>query len=130
MKKVALIIVCLVLLVGCSKDDLPPIKKFHLVNVSGGFAGVNKSFERGQISWTFNEQNSTLLVEKNTEETFSGLDEGSYSYFIQTSNKQLFLHIDNAEIGGITSSEKSIVIDENIRSIGSGADGFILLLEK
>lgn len=53
------------LVISCStNNDLSIEEKFYLVNVSGGFAGVNENFDRGQIIWTFNEQNSTLIIKK------------------------------------------------------------------
>ena len=119
------------LLSSCStNNNLSIEQKFYLVNVSGGFAGVNFNFDKGQIIWTFNEQNSTLNIKKNTNESFSGLNEGIYSYSIVNINNNLFLHIDENELGGVSTSENGMIIDENMRSTGSGADGFIMTLEK
>ena len=131
MKKVFLILICGMLVISCStNNDLSIEEKFYLVNVSGGFAGVNENFDRGQIIWTFNEQNSTLIIKKNTNEGFSGLNEGNYLYSIENSNNHLFLHIDKNELGGISIYESGMIIDENMRSTGSGADGFIMTLVK
>ena len=131
MKKVFLILICGMLLISCStNNNLSIEQKFYLVNVSGGFAGVNENFDRGQIIWTFNEQNSTLNIEKNTNESFSGLNEGIYSYSIENINNHLFLHINENELGGVSTYENGMIVDENIRSTGSGADGFIMTLEK
>jgi len=131
MKKLVLILICGMLLLSCSTNtDLSIEEKFYLVNVSGGFAGVNENFDRGQIIWTFNEQNSTLIIEKNTNENFSGLNEGLYSYSIENINNRLFLHIDENELGGISTNVSGMIIDENMRSTGSGADGFIMTLVK
>lgn len=131
MKKIFLILFCGILLLGCSSNNiLSTDKKFYLVNVSGGFAGVNENFDKGQIIWIFNEQNSTLKIEKNTNESFSGLNEGIYSYSIENIDSLQFLLIDQNEIGGVSTYENGMIIDENIRSTGAGADGFILTLEK
>ena len=131
MKKIFLILICGMLLSSCStNNNLSIEQKFYLVNVSGGFAGVNFNFDKGQIIWTFNEQNSTLNIKKNTNESFSGLNEGIYSYSIVNINNDLFLHIDENELGGVSTSENGMIIDENMRSTGSGADGFIMTLEK
>ena len=131
MKKVFLILLCGMLVISCSTNkDLSIEEKFYLVNVSGGFAGVNENFDRGQIIWTFNEQNSTLIIKKNINESFSGLNEGVYSYSIENINNSLFLHIDKNEFGGISTYESSMIIDENMRTTGSGADGFIMTLVK
>ena len=131
MKKIFLILICGMLLISCStNNNLSIEQKFYLVNVSGGFAGVNESFDRGQIIWIFNEQNSTLNIEKNTSENFSGLNEGIYSYSMENINNRLFLHINENELGGVSTYENGMIIDENMRSTGSGADGFIMTLEK
>lgn len=131
MKKIFLILICGMLLISCStNNNLSIEQKFYLVNVSGGFAGVNDSFDRGQIIWIFNEQNSTLNIEKHTNDSFSGLNEGIYSYSIENINNDLFLHINENELGGVSTYENGMIIDENMRSTGSGADGFIITLEK
>jgi len=131
MKKIFLILICGMLLISCStNNNLSIEQKFYLVNVSGGFAGVNDSFDRGQIIWIFNEQNSTLNIEKHTNDSFSGLNEGIYSYSIENINNDLFLHINENELGGVSTYENGMIIDENTRSTGSGADGFIMTLEK
>lgn len=38
------------LVISCStNNDLSIEEKFYLVNVSGGFAGVNENFDRGKL---------------------------------------------------------------------------------
>ncbi len=131
MKKVAILLICLVLLINCKSDDtMSTNDTWNLVNISGGFAGIDKNFNVGEIIWTFNEQNSTLIIEKNTQEPFIGIDEGTYSYTIENINSTTYLNLDNIEKGSYTVSQDQIIIDENITSTGSGADRYVFKLEK
>jgi hypothetical protein len=131
MKKITSILISLFLFSSCvSNKNSIIIEEFSLINVSGGFAGINENFAEGEIIWSFNTQNATLTVEKNIQNVFSGLSEGDYSYSIQNINDKQYFFINNIESGGVTNEENRMIIDENERSIGSGADGFIYQLEK
>jgi uncharacterized protein YcfL len=131
MKKVILLLICLALLTSCKSDDtMSTTDTWNLVNISGGFAGIDKNFNTGEIIWAFNEQNSTLIIEKNTQEPFIGIDEGTYSYAIENINGTSYLNLDNIERGSYTISQDQIIIDENKSSTGSGADRYVFKLEK
>lgn len=132
MKKLPLIIISLFILSSCTTNDdnTAMTEKFNLVNVSGGFAGINENFVRGEIIWIFNEQNGTLVVEKNVQNTFSGLSEGNYSYSFKNINDKQYIFINNIERGSVTNQTNSMVINENEQSNGSGADRFVYQLEK
>lgn len=131
MKKLILLLICLALLTACKNDDtISTNDTWNLVNISGGFAGIDKNFNAGEIIWTFNEQNSTLIIEKNTQELFIGIDEGTYSYAIEDINGTTYLNLDNLERGSFTISQNQLIIDENKSSTGSGADRYVFKLEK
>jgi len=131
MKKITFILISLFLFSSCTSDNnFIKIEKFSLINVSGGFAGINENFAEGEIIWSFNTQNATLTVEKNIQNVFSGLSEGNYSYSIQNINDKKYFFINNIESGSVTNEENRMVIDENEQSTGSGADGFVYQLEK
>lgn len=131
MKKITFILISLFLFSSCNSDkNTIIIEKFSLINVSGGFAGINENFAEGEIIWTFNTQNATLTVEKNIQNAFSGLSEGNYSYSIQNINDKQYFFINNIESGGVVNEENRMIIDENEQSTGSGADGFIYQLDK
>lgn len=82
-----IIIATLLLSSCCNQDDGNPVEnslsgKWHLVQVSGGFAGFNHLYEPGTISWEFNTTtNSFKVVNTNTDESLEDLFEtGTYTY--------------------------------------------------
>ncbi|MCK5442788.1 MAG: hypothetical protein KAJ23_12935, partial [Maribacter sp.] len=71
------------------------------------------------------------VINNNTANTlYDGLDTGEYPYSILTKNKVLYLLINGQEFGGITLSQNELTLNQNELSTGSGADGFVVLLEK
>lgn len=126
----------LLVTVSCSdtNDDIndPLDGEWHVANISGGLAGINDDYAHGTIIWNFNSQTSKLTVaNNNTANTlYDGLESGEYPYSILTKNKVLYLLIDGQEFGGITLSQNRLTFNQNKLSSGSGADGFILWLEK
>jgi len=114
-----------------SDDNNATIEKWNLVNVSGGFAGIDVDIEKGKIIWTLNEHDSILDIENNYEGNFViSLSTGRYSYFIEEINNTSYITIDNDEYGGIDISVNHLVIDENKSSTGTGADRFVFQFEK
>jgi hypothetical protein len=131
MKKVTFILISLFLYSSCTSDQNTIItEKFSLINVSGGFAGINENFAEGEIIWTFNTPNASLTVEKNIQYVFSGLSEGNYSYSVQNINDKQYIFINNIESGSVTNEKNRMIINENEQSTGSGADGFRYQLKK
>ncbi len=100
---------------------------WHLVNVSGGFAGVNNDFDLNKIVWFFDETENTLKVTNtNSTDVEDGLDTGTYPYTLITGdNNMLFLSINSNEYGFLDISETQLIIDQNITTNGTGADGYI-----
>lgn len=119
-------------------DDLPTASEIEgvwdLVNISGGFAGVNCDYSAGEITWKF--ENDLLVVENNytgdTTQICGGVlsHSSSDSYSISDSNGSLFLLLNNEEAGEITLSDNELIIDANSLLMGSGADGFVYQLER
>lgn len=121
-----LIIICsLNLSSSCDNDDVNNSKTetWFLVNISGGFAGINNDIEKGTVIWTFNPQDSILKIENNNDDV-SGFDSGIYSYSILNANNKNYLVIEGNEFGGMITSGNELIIDQNIQFEGSGADKF------
>jgi hypothetical protein len=124
------------LLVGCSssdsseKDPIDGIWDVH--NISGGFAGINDDYPQGTIIWSFDAQTSNLTItNNNTNNTiYDGFESGEYPYTILHIDKTLYLQVNGQEFGGVVISQNELVINQNITSTGSGADGFVILLKK
>lgn len=123
-------------LTGCSlsnDDDVIKVEiLWNLTNVRGGIDGVNNNFEINDIIWSFDQETATLTVTNtNTDDSVEdGLDSGSYSYSITNDGTHFFLLINDTEYGSFTTSETELIIDQNITTSGTGADGFIYKFEK
>lgn len=126
------------LLSSCSDDaNIIPQEEnlngtWNLKNLSEGFAGLNENYPDGAITWTFNAQNQTIIVDNNVPASEGFVfNSGTYNYSITTVNNQEYLNIDSGEFGGLSiSTNNNLVIDQNVMSSGVGADGFILSFEK
>jgi hypothetical protein len=125
---------CLITLTNCSinNDTIDePIKTYktlwNLVNVTGGIAGVNEDFNTGDIIWSFDNETNTLTVTNtNTDNMIEdGFDSGTYSFSVTNNSENYFLIIENNEFGAYSITENQLIIDQNITTSGSGADGFI-----
>src|SRR5690606_1613723 len=74
---------------GCSTDGTPENNDklngtWSLINVSGGFAGVDEDIEKGEIVWKFNAGEETLVVSDNygSNDHYYGLPIGTYTYSV------------------------------------------------
>lgn len=131
MKTPFLFLISLLFLFSCNtNDDAPPNTApkidgtWSLVNVYGGFAGVDDDFENGTITWNFNQDNLELTVTKtNTAAvTYAGFPSGTYDYRIFTTTGEDANLVVNSLCYDITRLIHSeLLLDEDI-----AADGFLL----
>ncbi len=101
---------------------------WSLVNVSGGFAGVNDDFETGLIIWGFDTTNFEITVTNNNTETviFDGLPSGTYDYqILTTTGEAAYLVVDSFSYEIAAPSTSVLILDEDITS-----DGFRLTLNR
>jgi len=121
---------------SCNDDDLTQASTtngtWNLKNISGGLSGINDDYDQGIIKWIFNSQTLTLTVENNNSQNtnYDGFESGIYSYSILESGGNSYLIVEDIEFGGFALTENNLVIDQNKTSTGSGADGFIIELER
>jgi hypothetical protein len=134
MKTQLLFILCsFFILTNCSTNSTPatdPLEvqiKWSLINVSGGFSGVNKQFELETIIWHFNEETSSLtVINANEDESIEdGLNSGIYTFYVLNTNDKSFLIVDNNEFGNLVIDTESLTINQNITSEGDGADRYL-----
>jgi len=125
-------IIFILLLTSCSlsnDNDNPQYvrSEWHLKNVSGGIDGVNNDFDLSTVIWTFNEALGTLnIVNNNTnEELEDGYDTGNYTYSLIDNGNNSFIIINQIEFGSLTLSNNKLIINQNEKSTGTGADGYI-----
>lgn len=123
---------------GCYKEkteeevsDEPIHGIWNLVNVSGGFSGIDSDFDKGKIIWQFDATNKTLKVQNNdtSNSIFSGLKSGNYDYsIVQNANGRTYIFIGAIEMGGIDIAQNELTINQNDTSISTGADRFVFKL--
>ena len=103
---------------------------WNVKNISGGIAGIEDEYETGIITWEFDIQTLTVVNNDTQGNIYSGFESGTYNYSATEINGINYIIIDNAEYGGYTLSNNNLNINQNETTSGSGADGFILQLEK
>ncbi|MFD2788341.1 hypothetical protein KCTC52924_01157 [Arenibacter antarcticus] len=135
--KILLLIILVGSLKGCSREKEESTFEFmegkwELLHISGGFAGIDEDFEPGSIVWNFHTDSGTLIIENmsNSDALYKGLPTGDYSYSVIIAKKNLFLEVNSQEFGGLTLTNNQMVLNQNIITNGSGADGFILRLKR
>ncbi len=109
-----------------SGDGLDFTTTWNLTNVTGGFAGVDHTFERGLIKWTFYEEDSVIEV-TNSNEVESLIDifeTGTYPYSIEEIDSEYRIFINGSDFGTIYKTSKIMVIDQQF------ADGFKITLTR
>lgn len=127
----------LVFFTSCNNDDdssqIGTVDgTWNLINISGGFAGIDDAYDPGIITWTFNNQNLTINIENNSteENLYSGFESGTYSYSIVENNGNEYILINTAEFGNYVLSINNLKINQNEIQSGSGSDGFLLEFER
>tara|TARA_B100001105_G_scaffold241774_1_gene221423 strand:+ start:641 stop:1042 length:402 start_codon:yes stop_codon:yes gene_type:complete len=133
MKKLLYIFLGLSLMFGCSDDESNQTETlngiWNLKNVSGGLAGINIDYNQGDVKWSFNLENNTLIVENNIittgpEDIYAGLESGTYNIEITQSGEIQTLFINNTERGVL------ILLNDNLKIDEGFADGFITEFER
>mgnify|MGYP007014080552 CR=1 FL=1 len=113
--------------VGCTQEDDDEDKgiygTWHLSNVSGGLAGINLDYERGEVTWEF-KVGDKLEVENNIltdgpKSIFAGLETGVYSFSVTEYGGDQTLNIDGQYSGSVEIGT-TLRLDE-----GVDADGFL-----
>ena len=103
---------------------------WHMSRVSGGLAGIDFTYNSGEVMWVFKE-NSDLLFVTNAIDTndikynYAKLASGQYSYSTQSANGQNILFLDGMELGIYTISNNKLFIDD-----GVAADGLLTEFER
>ncbi|WP_431133263.1 hypothetical protein [Psychroserpens mesophilus] len=102
----------------CSSHSDPTLYgTWSLINVSGGFAGVNQDFEAGIITWTFDNQSQELtIINTNTEAVFDGYPSGVYDFQVLTPEDGFITIVldDSVELDIDTLTNHQLILDEGI----------------
>ncbi len=120
----------LFVVLGCSNDDdgasNPDISSselsgsWNLINVSGGFQGIDQDFDPGTVIWVFNETNNTIAVtNNNTDNSIEDmLPTGTYDYALVSLQQVREIVIDGVNRGNLEVTAGQLIINEQFR------DGF------
>lgn len=118
---------------GCSTDGTSENNDklngtWSLINVSGGFAGVDEDFEKGRIIWKFDAGEGILVVSSNfgPNDNYYGLPIGTYTYSVLEGEGQYYLQLNDKEVGEVIVAKSKFLLDQNSTTSGSGADGFVM----
>ncbi|MBG6129706.1 hypothetical protein IWQ47_000992 [Aquimarina sp. EL_43] len=125
-------VVSLFVIIGCSGDDddnpvNPPSNPsgltgiWHLVNVTGGFSGINDDFEKGVIVWDFDDTKERVEVTNNNAANSSTEDlfpTGIYTFSIVTINGNKELIVNERNLGNFEITTNEFIVDEQFK------DGF------
>ncbi len=103
-----------------------------MTNVSGGFAGINETYNIGDITWLFDATQNILKVNNShpQETIYDGLDSGIYTFEMTDVEGKQFIFINDSEFGSYTVKDNELVINQNEFPYASGADGFIMVFHK
>ncbi|WP_299221789.1 hypothetical protein [uncultured Aquimarina sp.] len=126
------IIMLSIILISCSNDDDTINRsdslqgEWNLVNVTGGFAGIDQDFERGTIIWNFNESTNMVTVTNTSTITgvYDGFPSGVYSYSIVAPADIDELVVNDINLGTFTVSSTNFQVTQQFR------DGFEIRFER
>lgn len=125
-------VVFLFVIIGCgSDDDVTPVNPpsnpsgligiWNLVNVTGGFSGINDDFEKGVIVWDFDDTKKRVEVTNNNAANSSTEDlfpTGVYTFSIVTINGNKELIVNERNLGNFEITTNEFIVDEQFK------DGF------
>ncbi|MFD2562118.1 hypothetical protein [Aquimarina rubra] len=132
MKRLYILLLSL-LIISCSNDDdstnnsLVDLQgEWNLVNIIGGFEGIDQDFERGTIIWDFNETDGTITVTNNSTITdvYNGLPSGTYDYSVMDSGGSDELIVNDINLGTFTVTSINLTIIPQFR------DGFEIRFDR
>ncbi|WP_299443799.1 hypothetical protein [uncultured Aquimarina sp.] len=121
-----------VVFISCSNDDdtnntaIGLQGEWNLVNITGGFAGVNQDFEKGTIIWDFNESDTMVTVTNNSTITgvYDGFPSGTYTYSIVAPADIDELVVNEINLGTFSTTSDSFTVNQQFR------DGFEIRFER
>ena len=124
-------ILFLLAVLGCNKDDDTTLTtseisgEWSLIHVRGGLRGIDESFEKGMILWTFNEEAKTInVINKNFKEVYDVLPTGTYTYSIKVTKDSKELLVDSNNVGNFELTTDQFTIDKQFK------DGFLVTFKR
>lgn len=113
---------------SCNSDDdsnsTTISGKWNMTQISGGLIGLDYAFEKGEITWTFDEITHDVRIVNNSTNDFTVFDSGNYTYTIKNEEGYDSILINNINLGVIDISLSAIKIDQR------PSDGILIVLER
>ncbi len=118
------------MILSCSEDDdvvfnpdpnsLGLEGEWNLINVSGGFIGINENLDKGTVVWDFNETDKNIvIVNNNMNDMINDIfPSGTYNFSMVMMNENKELIINDRSLGSFELTNNEFTIDEQFR------DGF------
>ncbi len=138
--KILTLLVCFIAFTNCSLDSTSEdIQQydvfFHLSNVNGGISGINENYSKNQVVWSFfletNISGTLTVVNTISDESAeTGLTSGTYDFYFENDNENVFIFINDVEIGSIVFYNEEMIIDQNIKTTGTGSDGYVYTFDR
>ncbi|MFD2562119.1 hypothetical protein [Aquimarina rubra] len=119
-----------IILISCSNDDdnsTPTLQgEWNLVNVSGGFIGLDADIAKGVIVWDFNTTTGMVTIVNNSTDTDINtiLPSGTYSYSVSAPADADTLVVNDVNYGRINLENMVFTVTESFD------DGFIFRFER
>ncbi|WP_406684453.1 hypothetical protein N1F78_01650 [Seonamhaeicola sp. MEBiC1930] len=138
--KLAFLISCFILITNCSLDsssssseeEVTYIEQWHLIEVTGGIAGISDQFDLNTIIWVFDGSNDSLTITNNndddTKEDF--LESGIYNYSQDELSGNSYLSINGTEYGQLELFTNGFTLDGTLLSSGPVSDGFLFSFQR
>lgn len=138
-KIILLLLLPALLLTGCRNDDDKTTDnnnpegmagKWNLVNQSGGFQGQDLNFDAGDITWTFNPDNTKIsIVNDATDENGMTVPTGVYTYYMLPNNVSpadcdKTLNLEEMDLGCVSIQGNTMIVTP------VGADMFTLTFKR
>jgi len=131
------VLLMVIVLCSCSNEDdttvtdvLNPTSSiqgtWNLINISGGFAGINQDFEKGTIIWDFDESNGMVTITNNSTITgvYDGFASGTYTFSIVAPADIETLVVNDISLGFLTAITDNFSVSQQFR------DGFQIRFER
>ncbi|MDH7445644.1 hypothetical protein [Aquimarina sp. 2201CG14-23] len=119
-----------VLLFSCSNDDdnsEPTLQgQWNLVNVSGGFTGLDEDIAKGVIVWDFNTTTGMVTIMNDiTDSSFNTiLESGTYTYSVSAPADADLLIVNEVDYGRLNLEQAAFTVQETF------TDGFTFRFER
>jgi len=97
--------------------------RWQMSRVSGGLAGIDYTYNPGEVNWYFQQSNNTLYVSNNLDSTdakhqYTKLETGTYYYQAQSANGENIILVNGISLGVYYFEQDKLLLDDGVASDG------------